>query len=158
MSKFSNIYDIDGNLIHKAGDGPYTIEQTEELVDKLTKKVQENPDNQVYKVYLNNAQAWLYKLYNEMNREDLIKRLTSVQSSIGEAKKSAADAEKKQLDELNDIMEEFKQQYDSKPEITAKSSEDGDGGELVEEVERSVDNIDSPKPTVMDEYVEFTEE
>ena len=54
--KGSNIYDIDGELIRRGDQGAFTLEETEELADKLTKKVQENPDNQVYKVYLNNAQ------------------------------------------------------------------------------------------------------
>ena len=63
MSKIdpnANLYDIDGNLIAK---GPLTnksLKEVEELVDNLTKKVQENPDNEVYKVYLNNAQSFLF--------------------------------------------------------------------------------------------------
>lgn len=56
MSKFSNIYDIDGKLIRGADQGPFTLEETEKLVDELTQKVKDNPDNEVYKVYLNNAQ------------------------------------------------------------------------------------------------------
>ena len=43
--KESNIYDIDGELIRRGDQGKFTLEETEELVDKLTKKVQENPDN-----------------------------------------------------------------------------------------------------------------
>ena len=52
MKDFNNIYDIDGNLIHKAGSGKFTLEETEKLVDDLAKKVEENPDNEVYKVFL----------------------------------------------------------------------------------------------------------
>ena len=76
MSKFSNIYDIDGNIIRRADQGPFTLEETEKLVDDLTKKVQENPDNKVYKVYLNNVNKWLYNMYNNMSKEDIEKLFT----------------------------------------------------------------------------------
>lgn len=37
--KGSNIYDIDGELIRRGDQGAFTLEETEELVDKLAKKV-----------------------------------------------------------------------------------------------------------------------
>lgn len=129
MSKFSNIYDIDGNLIRGADEGPFTLEETEKLVDDLTKKVQDNPDNEVYRVYLNNAQRWLMKLYNEMSREDLMKRISITTNKLDEAKKEASEAEQKQLDEITKAMEELKKEYDKLPD-----------------------------PVVMDEYVEPIEE
>ena len=111
MSKFSNLYDIDGNIINKAPQHTYTLEETEKLVDDLTKKVQENPDNEVYKVYLNNAQKWLYKLYNEMSREDLMKRLNLVKDSVQEAKDEINEAKQNELDEINKAVEELKKEY-----------------------------------------------
>ena len=102
------------------------------MVDKLSKKVEENPDNEVYKVYLNNAQKWLMKLYNEMSREDLMKRMSLVTNKLDEAKSEATEAEQKQLDEITKAMEDLKKEYDELPEI--------------------------PKPVVMDEYVEPIEE
>ena len=154
--KGTNIYDIDGNIIRRADQGPFTIEETEKLVDDLTKKVQENPDNQVYKVYLNNAQKWLFKLYNSMSREELMNRMSFVQNSIDEAKSEASEAEQKQLEEINNIMEEFKKQYDSEPETTATEPETG-RGELAEEVEQNMEHPDVRKPVIMDEYTEFEE-
>lgn len=158
MSKFSNIYDIDGNLIHKSGDKPYTLEQTEKLVDDLTEKVRENPDNQVYKVYLNNAQKWLFKLYNEMSKEDLMKRISIIQENVDEAKKKLTNEEQNRLSEINKAIEELKEQYDNESEITAEDATEGDGGELVEEMEHPVVDTDTPKPVVMDEYVDFKED
>lgn len=157
MSKFSNIYDIDGNLIRKADQGPFTIEETEKLVDDLTKKVQEHPDNQVYKVYLNNAQKWLSMLYNNMSKEDLMKRLNLIKDSIEEAKSAASEAEQKQLEEISNAMDELKKQYDSEPETTTTETEGGSGGGSPEEVECNMDKPDAPKPVVMDEYTEFEE-
>jgi polyhydroxyalkanoate synthesis regulator phasin len=157
MSKFSNIYDIDGNIIRRADQGPFTIEETEQLVDDLAKKVQEHPDNQVYKVYLNNAQKWLSMLYNNMSKEDLMKRLNLIKDSIEEAKSAASEAEQKQLEEISNAMDELKKQYDSEPETAPAETEGGSGGGRPEEMECNMDEPDAPKPVVMDEYTEFEE-
>jgi AAA+ ATPase superfamily predicted ATPase len=113
MSKFSNLYDIDGNIINKSPQHTYTLEECEKLVDDLTKKVEENPDNEVYRVYLNNAQKWLMHMYDGMSRQDLMKRISFLTDSIQNAKDTANEAEQKQLDEINKVMEEFKKQYDN---------------------------------------------
>lgn len=146
MSKFSNLYDIDGNIINKSPQHTFTLEETEQLVDDLTKKVQENPDNEVYKVYLANAQKWLYKLYNEMDREELMKRMNFITDSIQNAKNEVNEAEQKEIDEINKAVEELKKEYDRL---------EGEGTVLDSEVEQPV-AVDTP--VVMDEYVEPVEE
>ena len=140
MSKFSNLYDIDGNIINKAPQHRFTLDETEELVDKLTKKVEENPDNQVYKVYLNNAQKWLFKLYNEMSREDLIKRLNLVKDSIEEAKNNATEAEQNVLEQINKAAEELKKEYDNESEDTPSTTpEEGGEPELDNKMEQPLE-------------------
>ena len=85
MNNYTNIYDVDGNIIRKAGDNhKFTLEEVEKLVDDLTEKVRQNPDNQVYKVYLNNAQKWLFNMYNSMSTEDLKQRISLLQNTIQE--------------------------------------------------------------------------
>ena len=111
MSKFSNLYDIDGNIINPAPQHTFTLEETEQLVDDLTKKVQENPDNETYKVYLANAQKWLYKLYNEMSREDLMKRMNFITDSLQNAKDEVNEAEQAKIEEINKAVEELKEEY-----------------------------------------------
>ena len=111
MSKFSNLYDIDGNIINKSPQHTFTLEETEQLVDDLTKKVQENPENETYKVYLANAQKWLYKLYNEMSREDLMKRMNFITDSVQNAKDEVNEAEQAKIEEINKAVEELKQEY-----------------------------------------------
>lgn len=140
MSKFSNIYDIDGNLIRRGDQGPFTLEETEELVDKLTQKVKDNPDNEVYKVYLNNAQKWLFKLYNEMNKDELMKRMSFLQNSIDEAKTDASEAEQRQLEEINKAVEELKAEYDKLEPVQmdeyiepVEEIKDGEEGNLAKE-------------------------
>ena len=112
MSKFSNLYDIDGNIINKSPQHTFTLEETEQLVDDLTKKVQENPDNETYKVYLANAQKWLYKLYNEMSREDLMKRMNFITDSLQNAKDEVNEAEQAKIEEINKAVEELKDEYE----------------------------------------------
>lgn len=137
MSKFSNLYDVDGNIINKSPQHTFTIEETEKLVDDLTEKVKENPDNEVYKVYLNNAQKWLFKLYNEMSTEDLMKRLNIIKNSIEEAKNSATEAEQSVLEQINKAAEELKKEYDNESKDTpSTTSEEGGKPELVGEMEQ----------------------
>lgn len=143
MSKFSNIYDIDGELIRRADEGKFTLEETEELVDKLTKKVQENPDNEVYKVYLNNAQKWLFKLYNEMDRDELIKRMSVLQNSVQNAKDEATEAEKERLEKIGKAMEELKKEYESEEGT-------GEGAGVDKEVERPVEE---PTPLTQEDML-----
>ena len=112
MSKFSNLYDVDGNIINPSPQHTFTIEECEELVDKLTKKVEENPENEVYKVYLNNAQKWLMHMYDGMSRQDLMKRMSFLTDSIQNAKNEATEAEKEQLNAVEKAMEELKEAYD----------------------------------------------
>ena len=143
MNNYTNIYDVDGNIIRKAGDNhKFTLEEVEKLVDDLTQKVQENPDNQVYRVYLNNAHKWLYNMYNNMSKEDIAKRLSLIQNNIQEAKNELNDAEKQQLDAISEAMEQLKTEYDKNDEL---------GGELDKEVERPV------AESTPEEYVEFEE-
>ena len=146
MSKYSNLYDIDGNIINKSPQHTFTLEETEKLVDDLSKKVEENPDNEVYKVYLANAQKWLFKLYNEMSRDELMKRMNFVTDSIQNAKTEVNEAEQSQLDEISKAVEELKKEYDRL---------EGEGTVLDSEVEQPM-AVD--KPVVMDEYVEPVEE
>lgn len=133
MKNYSNIYDVDGNIIRKAGDNhKFTLEEVEKLVDDLTQKVQENPDNQVYRVYLNNAHKWLYNMYNNMSKEDIAKRLSLIQNNIQEAKNELNDAEKQQLDAISEAMEQLKAEYDAPEPNTTGVLESGRPGEYVE--------------------------
>lgn len=115
MSKIdpnANLYDIDGNLISKAPLEKKTLSEVEQLVDDLAKKVEENPDNEVYKVYLNNANAWLFSMYNNMTPEERIMRINSLQDSIKAAKDKANEAEKEKLDKVGEALEQLKESYE----------------------------------------------
>ena len=187
MSKFSNIYDIDGNLIRGAEEGSFSIEETEELIDKLYEKVkhaeseeateQEKEHLNIYKIYLDNANKWLMHLYDQMNPEERMKRLQEKfaknNTVIENAKAEANDAEQAKLEAINKAMEKLKAEYDEEnnesdtPE--AEDSKEARESELVGEVEQSMEepevvnqddllvNRDEDAPA-MSEYVEPIEE
>ena len=119
MNNYTNIYDVDGNIIRKAGDNhKFTIDEVEKMVDEMTEMVQKNPDNQVYKVYLNNLQKWLFSMYNSMSKEDIIDRLSTLSDTVKKAKEEAVEMEMGTIEEINKNIEEFKAQYEEKPENT----------------------------------------
>lgn len=93
-----------------------------------------------------------------MNREDLMKRMNFLQTSVDEAKNAANEAEQKQIEEINKAVDELKKEYERVTE---------EGGELVNKVERpvgvnSLTEVSSKHPMEVDdplkpEYVEFEE-
>lgn len=117
INKFSNIYDKNGNLIRKVNEktgtlDKYTLEEVEQLVDELTQKVKDNPENLEYKTQLNNTQAFLFDMYNHMSKEDLMKRMTVLQNSIEKAKSDVTDKDQAVLKQINEEMDKLKQEYE----------------------------------------------
>lgn len=117
INKFSNIYDKDGNLIRKVNEktgtlDKYTLEEVEQLVDELTQKVKDNPENLEYKTQLNNTQAFLFNMYNNMSKEDLMKRMTVLQNSIEKAKSDVTEKDQAVLKQINEEMDKLKQGYE----------------------------------------------
>ena len=89
ISKYSNLYDKDGNFLHKPGN--YSIEELEELIDTLDKNSKE----------FANATAILMHMYEQKgnpHRDELIQKL------IAQSKTKTTKAEI--VDALNDIKDE----------------------------------------------------
>lgn len=89
ISKYSNLYDKDGNFLHKPGN--YSIEELEELVDTLDKNSKE----------FANATAILMRMYEQKgnpHRDELIQKL------IEQSKTKTTKAEV--INALNDIKDE----------------------------------------------------
>ena len=66
ISKYSNLYDKDGNFLHKPGN--YSIEELEELIDTLDKNSRE----------FSNATAILMHMYEQKgnpHRDELIQKI-----------------------------------------------------------------------------------
>lgn len=89
ISKYSNLYDKDGNFLHKPGN--YSIEELEELIDTLDKNSKE----------FASATAILMHMYEQKgnpHRDELIQKLTE-QSKTKTTKAEVANA-------LNDLKDE----------------------------------------------------
>lgn len=89
ISKYSNLYDKDGNFLHKPGN--YSIEELEELVDMLDKNSKE----------FANATAILMHMYEQKgnpHRDELIQKL------IEQYKTKTTKAEV--VNALNDLKDE----------------------------------------------------
>jgi hypothetical protein len=89
ISKYSNLYDKDGNFLHKSGN--YSIEELEELIDTLDKNSKE----------FSNATAILMHMYEQKgnpHRDELIQKLVE-QSKTKTTKSEVINA-------LKDIKDE----------------------------------------------------
>ena len=85
-------------------------------------------------------------LYDNMSREDLMKRMSIIQDSIKDAKNEATSAEQDMLDKVNKAVEELKKEYENEntePDTATTEPETGGEPELVEPVEQIVENNDA---------------
>lgn len=113
ISKYSNLYDKDGNFLHKPGN--YSIEELEELIDTLDKNSKE----------FANATAILMHMYEQKgnpHRDELIQKL------IEQSKTKTTKAEV--VNALNDIKDEETREDGSGTEGCVSDTAEGTG-ELV---------------------------
>lgn len=110
ISKYSNLYDKDGNFLHKPGN--YSIEELEELVDTLDKNSKE----------FANATAILMHMYEQKgnpHRDELIQKL------IEQSKTKTTKAEV--VNALNDIKDEEARENEPRTERCVSEPIEGDG-------------------------------
>ena len=117
ISKYSNLYDKDGNFLHKPGN--YSIEELEKLVDTLDKNSKE----------FANATAILMHMYEQKgnpHRDELIQKL------IEQSKTKTTKAEV--INALNDIKDEETREDGSSaegrvPDTSERAGEHGGGSD-----------------------------
>lgn len=110
ISKYSNLYDKDGNFLHKPGN--YSIEELEELVDTLDKNSKE----------FANATAILMRMYEQKgnpHKDELIQKL------IEQSKTKTTKAEV--VDALNDLEDEETREDGSSTEGRIPDTTEGTG-------------------------------
>lgn len=110
ISKYSNLYDKDGNFLHKPGN--YSIEELEELIDTLDKNSKE----------FANATAILMHMYEQKgnpHRDELIQKL------IEQSKTKTTKAEV--VNALNDIKDEETGKDGSSTEGCVSDTAEGTG-------------------------------
>lgn len=122
ISKYSNLYDKDGNFLHKPGN--YSIEELEELIDTLDKNSKE----------FANATAILMHMYEQKgnpHRDKLIQKLIE-QSKTKTTKSEVINALKdinitQSNDSLNDIKDEETREDGSSTEGLIPDASEGTG-------------------------------
>lgn len=108
ISKYSNLYDKDGNFLHKPGN--YSIEELEELIDTLDKNSKE----------FANATAILMHMYEQKgnpHRDELIQKL------IEQSKTKTTKAEV--VNALKDIKDEETREDGSSTEGRVPDTSEG---------------------------------
>lgn len=110
ISKYSNLYDKDGNFLHKPGN--YSIEELEELIDTLDKNSKE----------FANATAILMHMYEQKgnpHRDELIQKL------IEQSKTKTTKAEV--VNALNNLKDEEAREDGSGTEGCVSDTAEGTG-------------------------------
>lgn len=110
ISKYSNLYDKDGNFLHKPGN--YSIKELEELIDTLDKNSKE----------FANATAILMNMYEKKgnpHRDELIQKL------IEQSKTKTTKAEV--INALKDIKDEQTREDGSETEGRISDASEGTG-------------------------------
>lgn len=110
ISKYSNLYDKDGNFLHKPGN--YSIEELEELIDTLDKNSKE----------FANATAILMHMYEQKgnpHRDELIQKF------IEQSKTKTTKAEV--VNALNDLKDEETGKDGSSTEGCVSDTAEGTG-------------------------------
>lgn len=122
ISKYSNLYDKDGNFLHKPGN--YSIEELEELIDTLDKNSKE----------FANATAILMHMYEQKgnpHRDELIQKLIE-QSKTKTTKTEVINALKdinitESNDSSNDIKDEEAREDGSSAKRRISDTSEGTG-------------------------------
>lgn len=135
INKYSNIYDKDGNLIrHVDEDGTlhnYTIDELQELVNKLTEDRDED-GNIKNPQALNNASGMLFRMYQEEPGQ------LHLRAMFEEFKQRAEEAKKSSTEEqVEKALNEVKEQVDPTYNVNTLEGDYVDFEEVKDESERN---------------------
>lgn len=176
ISRYSNLYDKDGNLIREAPLRAYSIEELEQLADKLANEKDENGHIKDPAGF-NNVMAQLFKLYETKgnpHKNDLIGKL----NEYAKSRKKVSDAEviaalndvNKTLDDNTETGEHTENEVPDtatadtensvEPELGDNDTVQRGNSDIQEERVYTQDDLlverDEVEP-VMEEYVDFEE-
>lgn len=177
MNNVTNIYDIDGEIIRKAGDDhKWTLDEAKERIEMYRKKLSELPEDDPkavkYTTYMRNLTQYLMSLYAKMTPEDLNKLIeeNKAKNNLNEQVKDAMEQLKK---DLEDSENDTDTREDTSTEVPTTIPEDNesdtdrafgddeagkwDNSDIPEEQILSQDSLlveRDVNDTIMDEYIE----
>lgn len=108
IDKNANLYDRDGNLLKKSPISNSTILEVEADLQKWTNLAKENPDNEQYRIYLNNTYNTLmelYRIYGNPHEKELTDLIKNYEDKYGAIKGEVTTEQIR--DALNMISEEI---------------------------------------------------
>ena len=81
ISKYSNLYDKDNNLLHSPGN--YTVQECEKLVDKLAEEDKDNSTQASRRAYENTMAVLMsmYEKYGNPHKDEIIQKLNDTVKS-----------------------------------------------------------------------------
>lgn len=113
INKYANLYDTDGNLIRHIDENTgkledYTIEELEELVDKLSSDKDEN--GKVRKPQeLNNVNFILMQMYQKHGNQHIFETIQKLSEAI---KNKETEPENEQKEDPNEIVHSVVSNFD----------------------------------------------
>lgn len=173
MNNYSNIYDIDGELVRSADDEhKWTVEEVKEKIEYYRKKLQDIAEDDkkavIYTTYMRNLSNYLFVLYSQMPAEQLnaeIEKAKSIATS-DQVRKAMEELQK----EVNNDGKTAESTTNEVPDEPTTDNEDTANEELgdVTPIDGGNSDVHEERPlsqsdllverdgvnTVMDEYVE----
>lgn len=126
MKNNSNIYDIDGELIHSVDSGKLSVEDAEIRMNKYQNKLKQLTDNQedsfkagVYRTYIQNLQRYILNYYithpaeaqQRLSMEEQVKQaMEDLKADVeAEEKPTVMESISDEMDEYVEPIEEIKE-------------------------------------------------
>lgn len=176
MNNYSNIYDIDGELVRSADDEhKWTVEEVKEKIEHYRKKLQDIAEDDkkavIYATYMRNLSNYLFVLYSQMPAEQLNAEIEKAKSiATSDQVRKAMEELQKEVNNDGKTAENTTNEVPDKPTTDNEDTTDEklgdvtpvDGGnsDIHEERPLSQSDLlverDSVKDDKMDEYVEYT--
>lgn len=173
MNNYSNIYDIDGELVRSADDEhKWTVEEVKEKIEYYRKKLQDIAEDDkkavIYATYMRNLSNYLFVLYSQMPAEQLNAEIEKAKSiATSDQVRKAMEELQKEVDNDGKTAESTTNEVPDKPttdnedttneELGDVTPIDGGNSDIHEERPLSQSDLLVERDginTVMDEYVE----
>lgn len=116
MKNYTNIYDIDGNIIRAAGDNhKITLEEAQKMIDSYKEKLQNcdknDPKTSVYRTYITNLTHYVVKQYENIPYDKLVEMFASKpkETPLNEQINNAMNDLKEQVEaeQKETVMDEY---------------------------------------------------
>lgn len=177
MKNYTNIYDVDGELIRSAYDNTkWSLDEAKKRVNMYTEKLKDIDENDPkytqYITYIRNLNAYIFDLYSKMSPEELQQEynMLKTDTNIDEQIRKAME------DLQNEVENDETAGSSTENEVQGESTEDNQSDTNTESgddetIERTNSDIHEEGPTTqgdllveradvtnsMDEYVDFEE-